>query len=69
MAIRNPFINVYLGQNKFQRIDGLYQYDRGMKIKISGLSGLDVFTAHFAWPGTAEAMQVEPYYDSTEHVW
>lgn len=32
MAVREPYIDVQLGNNKYQKINGvLYQYDHGLK--------------------------------------
>lgn len=38
MAIRQPYVDVTLGNTKKQTYNGLYQYDHGVKIRIHDLS-------------------------------
>lgn len=61
MAIREPYIDIQLGNNKYQKINGLqYQYDHGLKQRISGLEENRAFSVQYAYIGLKQALSVTP---------
>ena len=62
MDIREPYIDVIVGNSKFQKVDGLYQYDHGINLRITGVSG-HAFNVHFSAVGRKDAYSVVPTED------
>ena len=61
MAIREPYIDVQLGNNKYQKINGvLYQYDHGLKQRIAGLEENRAFSVQYGYLGLKETLSVVP---------
>ena len=46
--MRQPYIDVTIENSKYLKVDGLYQYDHGIKLHIYGVEQNKIFSVHFA---------------------
>lgn len=63
MNARNNIVEVSIVNSKTTCCSGIYQYDRGMKLRIRGVdTSLNIanIKLHYAYPGLAEVIPVTP---------